>query len=172
MGLPAQKGCRAIGLSPEEDHEDDQKAAAPVLWRQDEGWACSAWRRLQEDPSYLKRAHLQEEDHLFTWPDSDRTRKNGFKFKEGRFRLDVRKKLLTVRVVRRWHSCPEKLWGPIPEGTQGQVGWALGSLSWWGQPCPWQGVGAGWPKAPSNPNHSVILYHRKHRIPSQGLKWR
>jgi len=21
---------------------------------------------------------------------------------------------------------------------------ALGSLSWWGQPCPWHGIGARW----------------------------
>jgi len=25
--------------------------------------------------------------------------------------------------VRCWHSCPEKLWYPIPGGAQGQVGW-------------------------------------------------
>ena len=28
-------------------------------------------------------------------------------------------------------SCPEKLWCPIPGGTQGQVGWGPGQLSWW-----------------------------------------
>ena len=40
--------------------------------------------------------------------------KRGFKLKEGKFRLDVRKKLFTRRVVRHWHSCPEKLCMPHP----------------------------------------------------------
>jgi len=32
----------------------------------------------------------------------------------------------TERAVRRWHSCPEKLWCPIPGSAQGQVGWGPG----------------------------------------------
>ena len=46
--------------------------------------------------------------------------------KQEKFRLDVRQEFFTQRVVRRWHSCPEKLWCPIPGGAPGQAGWGPG----------------------------------------------
>jgi len=49
---------------------------------------------------YLKGAYEQEGSQLFEMVDNSRTRGNGFKLKEGRFRLDVRGKFFTDRVLR------------------------------------------------------------------------
>ena len=45
---------------------------------------------------------------FFTRECSDRTRGNGSKLKEGRFRLEIKKKFFPMRVVRPWPRVPRE----------------------------------------------------------------
>jgi len=68
-------------------------------------------RRLRGDRiaafQFLKGVYKKAGYFTRAW--SDRTRGNGFRLKEGRFRLDIRKKLFTMRVVRHWHRLPTEV---------------------------------------------------------------
>jgi len=55
---------------------------------------------------YLNGACRKEGDKLFSRVCCNRTRSNGFKLREGRFKLNIRKKYFTVRVVKPWHRLP------------------------------------------------------------------
>ena len=67
-------------------------------------------RRLRGDLiaafQYLKESYRKEGDRLFSRVCGDRIKGNGFKLKEGRFKLDIRKKSFTVRVLRHWNRLP------------------------------------------------------------------
>ncbi|KAK4815336.1 hypothetical protein QYF61_000168 [Mycteria americana] len=70
-------------------------------------------RRLQGDLlavfHYLKEAYKKAGEGLFTRAGSNRPRGNGFKLKEGRFRLDIRKTFFTVRVMRHRKRLPREV---------------------------------------------------------------
>ena len=90
-------------------------------------------RRLQGDLiaafQYLKGAYKQEGSKLFERVDNSRTRGKSFKLKEGRFRLYVRGKFFTMRVVRCWNRLPrEVVDAPSLEVFKARLDGALGSL--------------------------------------------
>ena len=58
---------------------------------------------------YLERACRKDEDNLFSKACHDRTKSNGFKLGEGRFRLDIRKKFFTIRVMKHWNRLPREV---------------------------------------------------------------
>ncbi|GAB0182014.1 hypothetical protein GRJ2_000666700 [Grus japonensis] len=67
------------------------------------------WGYLIAAFQYLKGAYKKDGDKLFSRACCDRTGNNGFKLKEGRFRLDIRKKFFTMRVVKHWHRLPREM---------------------------------------------------------------
>ena len=90
-------------------------------------------RRLQGDLieafQYLKRAYRKGGEGLFTRTCNDRTRGNTFKLKESRFRLDMRKKFFTVRMVRHRNRSPrEVVAAPSLEGYKARLDGALSNL--------------------------------------------
>jgi len=109
-------------------HKNDLRAGTPLLRRKAERVGAvqpgeeKVVGRLYCSLPVLKRAYKKAGEGLFTRACGDRTWGNGFKLKEGRFRLDTRKKFLTVRIVRHRHRLPgEAVAAPSLE-VQGQAG--------------------------------------------------
>ena len=108
---------------------------------------------------YLKGAFKQEGEQLFTRLSSDRTRGNGLKLRQRRFRLDIRRKFFTQKVVTHWNRLPkEAVDAPSLEAFKARLDVALGSLGCW---LATLHIAGGWNKTSIvvlfNPGHSMIL---------------
>ena len=131
-------------------HSNDPRAGTPLLWWKAErvGAVQPGQEKAPGRPycglSVPEETYKKAGKGLFTRTWSDGTRSNGFKLKEGRFRLDIRNKFYEggealAQVAQR--SCGCSLIGSV----QDQVGWGFeqaGLVE--GVPAHGRGVGPGW----------------------------
>lgn len=99
---------------------------------------------------------------LLTKPCSDKASGGGFKWEEGRFKLDRRRAFVTMRALRHWSWLPmEAVVTPRLDLFKDWLDWALSNLTRERWPCPWQwGCSRRSLKVLATPNPSTLLRSR------------
>jgi len=77
----------------------------------------------------LKGAYRKDGENIFSRASCGRTRSNGFKLREGRCRLEIRKKFFTMRMVKHWNRLSrEAVEAPSLETFKARLDGALSNL--------------------------------------------
>jgi len=108
----SQKRHRPVGAGPEDRHKNDPRDGTPLYKDRlrELGLFRLEKRRLWEDLivafKSLKGDYKKDGDKLFGKACYDWRSGNGFKLREGRFGLDIRQKICTMRVVKHRNELP------------------------------------------------------------------
>jgi len=88
------------------------------------------WGDLTATFRYLKGGSKKDGESLFSKSSCDRRRRNGFKLRKGRSRMDIRKNFFfTMRVMKPWNRLPREVVEiPSLETLKARLDWALSHL--------------------------------------------